>query len=235
MGLEEFMKPSLLEITYRKIKEDITFGRLAPGQRLIVSELSKEFGISHTPINEALNRLVTEGLVQAIPRKGMQVRRITLEEIEDVLEARLMCELFCVEPAIAKVMSNPQILKEFEECLKDYEEAVCAKDINDNKKHVEIEMQFHLSYVSLSGNKKIIQIYEGLKANQYALYAYATKKVPLSDRRYDEIIKEHNEVYRALCRHDALRLNRAIKTHIDNVRSDIHYLIEEDKNIAFNS
>jgi len=225
MGLQEFMKPSLLEITYRKIKDDIIFGRLEPGQRLVVSELSKEFGISHTPINEALNRLVTEGLVEAIPRKGMQVKKISWEEIEDIIETRVMCETFCVEPAIAEVQRCPEILMKFEDSIRSYEKIVIAEDLVDNEKHVEMEMQFHLLYVSLCGNKKIIQIYESLKANQYALYAYTIKKVPLSHKRYIEIIKEHKEIYKALAEYNAEKLRKAIITHINNVENDIRFSV----------
>ena len=76
------------EFVYRSLKEQIISGRLAPDTRLIELAIAAEFGVSRTPVREALKRLAAENLVLADPARGMIVHAPDAAEIEDVFVVR---------------------------------------------------------------------------------------------------------------------------------------------------
>ncbi|MEG1857994.1 MAG: GntR family transcriptional regulator, partial [Pseudoflavonifractor sp.] len=116
---------TLVDQLYTKIKEDIVACNLTAGQKLIFRELAAHYSASETPIKQALNRLVAEGLVESVPRKGMWVRKITDSEILEILDIRLMIELYDIENVIIALNSNLKLRHMFEENLATHYE--CGK------------------------------------------------------------------------------------------------------------
>ena len=74
----------LRDVVFNTIKDGILTGRLKPGERLLENQLAEELGVSRTPIREALRMLEIENLVDLIPRKGAQVRKMSEKDIKDV-------------------------------------------------------------------------------------------------------------------------------------------------------
>ena len=70
LNLEQYVSVSLVDVVTEKIRSNIYSGKYLPGQRLVVREISEELGVSHTPVKDALNRLVSEGYVVALPRRS---------------------------------------------------------------------------------------------------------------------------------------------------------------------
>ena len=82
----------LRDVVFNNIKDGILTGRLRPGERLLENQLAEELGVSRTPIREALRMLEIENLVDLIPRKGAQVKKMSEKDIKDVLEIRKVLE-----------------------------------------------------------------------------------------------------------------------------------------------
>ena len=89
MALE---KTNLSEQAYRLLTERILNGKYPAGTRLTEEALAAEFGISRTPLREALRRLTTEGLLEALPKRGLRVTSPTEAEIAELFECRSMIE-----------------------------------------------------------------------------------------------------------------------------------------------
>lgn len=83
---------SLIEIALQKMKHAIVCGELAPGFKLKVDALSKAYGISSSPIREALNRLAQEGVVHASDNKGFRVAPISVEDFTEISRIRVLLE-----------------------------------------------------------------------------------------------------------------------------------------------
>lgn len=83
---------SLHEHIYLTLRDDITEGRIRPGERLIELALAERFGVSQGSVREALRRLDQEGLLVTQPRRGTRVRELTLAEIDDIFEVRAELE-----------------------------------------------------------------------------------------------------------------------------------------------
>ena len=106
-------KNTLKEQAYSIIKENIINCTYAPSSFLVESELMQQVGASRTPIREALNKLEQEGLVQIIPKKGVMVTGLTLTEINQTFEARLLLEPFIISNYMDAL--DDQMLQKVEE------------------------------------------------------------------------------------------------------------------------
>ena len=87
---------SLTERAYRQIKAEIISCRLAPGRKLVISELVSGMGFSLGAVREALSRLTSEGFVEAETNKGYRVAPITQRDLEDLTRARVLIEVECL-------------------------------------------------------------------------------------------------------------------------------------------
>src|ERR1700753_983499 len=83
---------SLLDTAYDEIKRRITICAFRPGYYLNEAEISTMLGIGRTPVQHAIDRLMVEGLVQVMPRKGIIVKPVSLDEVMQTIEVRLLNE-----------------------------------------------------------------------------------------------------------------------------------------------
>src|SRR5918997_618134 len=90
---------SLTKRTYEALKQDVLTCALRPGAQIFEAELATRYGTSKTPVREALSTLVQEGLVQVLPRRGYLVAPITLRDVQEVFQLRLLLETAAAELA----------------------------------------------------------------------------------------------------------------------------------------
>lgn len=217
-----FERPSLTDIVYEQLKQDICIGELAPGQKLIIDDMIKRYNVSNTPIKEALNRLVSEKLVDAVPRRGMFVHDFTFKEITDFHEAREMIELFCVQKAVKAVKKDPDILLKFEQNL--IESGHKVGSFYDYLGHVSLDGDFHKLFVALSSNAVLIDQYNRLNVILFCYRHYVTKRMPLSQRGKTQ--KEHEAIYSGLLAGDEKALLKALSTHLNTASQSLQVLQE---------
>lgn len=94
-----------------------------PGTYLNEAQITRQLNIGHTPVHQALDRIMVEGLVQVIPRKRVVVQSISLNEVLSILEVRLVNELYCVELAVErnamlKFARLQEIVRNAERCFR---------------------------------------------------------------------------------------------------------------------
>jgi DNA-binding GntR family transcriptional regulator len=100
MTLRDAIGTTLTDRAYRQIREDILSGALPPGRRLRLAPLKTQYGIGASPIREALARLCGDGLVTLEERRGFAVAGISLEELWDVSETRILIETAALAESI---------------------------------------------------------------------------------------------------------------------------------------
>jgi DNA-binding GntR family transcriptional regulator len=131
---------------YRELKSMIVDRKLKPGDKILQEKISREFGVSRTPLMCALKKLEQEKLVRAVPRRGFYVRRFTMEEILEAFELREILEGLAARRA-AVVISPPQA----EKLRTFFKEA----DVSDNaasiKRYSEEDRRFHQFLIELGG------------------------------------------------------------------------------------
>jgi len=84
---------SLSEQARDALLESIVSGKLAAGTRLTEEYLSSEFGISRTPVRDALSRLESDGLIERLPKRGYQVKQLDAQAVAELLDCRIEVEL----------------------------------------------------------------------------------------------------------------------------------------------
>ena len=91
---------SLVEIAYARLRRDIIFGNLAPGQKLRIDDVRGRYGLGATPLREALSRLCAVGLVEATTQRGFRVSSVSVEDLDDVTESRVGLETALLRESI---------------------------------------------------------------------------------------------------------------------------------------
>jgi DNA-binding GntR family transcriptional regulator len=226
LDLREYVRTSLVDLVAGRIRTGIFAGRYLPGRKLIVRELSEEFGVSHTPVKDALNRLAAEGLVEAYPGRSMVVRSFTNDEMIESMGVRLMCEVFYAEEIVRNAADDPTLIEEMDLLWKDMEKLLAAEDDFDPESWVSYETKFHRRYMAVCGNKKLTDVYNALDTNRFTYFAYLyNNKVPLGQRTYACNMIEHREIIDALKEGNADRLGRAVARHV--VRACEDYEVDE--------
>ena len=213
-----------MDLAYRAIKKDINTRTFTPGQKIIVRELAERYGTSETPIKQALNRLVTEGLVETLLRRGMRVKEMAWDWVEESLEARRMIETFCAKQAIIAVENDSNITKKFETNIRRHSKIIAdAPDIAHYLEYAQLDYEFHRLLVTCSGNNKIVDMFKTLGSHLYMNYIYGVQK----PSRAVEGVEEHKAIWNALKNRDLPLLIEAIETHISNGKANMRAIVEE--------
>lgn len=223
MEARHYQQHTLVEVAYTSLKHDITTGLLKPGHKVNIRELNERYGISETPIKQALNRLISEGLIESTPRKGVSVREINWDDIEELLDIRLMMETYYVGAAIQALRADPQrrekMLRNVTEHLRLVEHGM---GVEDHFKAYSLDLEFHQMYMSYSGNKRVMLVYNHLGTHDYAYYIYGKQSKEATILG----VLEHQEIYCALLDADEQRLQRSIENHIANAKTKISSVLK---------
>jgi DNA-binding GntR family transcriptional regulator len=217
---------TLVEVAYKAIKKDITERKLVPEQKIIIRELFERYGISETPIKQALNRLVTEGLVETIPRRGMKVRKVKWEEIEELMDIRLMIETYYIKQAIETFKNSPDIQEKFSKNVTEHKRMIeNISSLNDYFQNYSLDQEFHQLFIKCSKNKRMVQIYSNLGTHAYAYYVYGRQP----SEGMIAGVREHEAIYNALAAGDEEQLRSSIEMHIVNAKKNVHEMFQKDQ------
>ncbi|HBI83224.1 MAG TPA: GntR family transcriptional regulator [Alcaligenaceae bacterium] len=133
------------------IKDQILDGRLAPGQRLISTDLVEQLGVSRGPLREAFRQLDAEGLIDVEPNRGAIVRRLGADEVKNLYEIRIALEGFAARLAAEKINEgdNRAFLEDvLHRGRRHRKDPVFSAFVNDNR-------EFHQAIVHLCGNPEL--------------------------------------------------------------------------------
>lgn len=222
--MEEIVSTLLVDLAYKLIIDDAYHKKLIPGQKIMVRELSERYNISVTPIKQALNRLVSEGIVETIPRRGMILRSLSVKDIQDTVQVRLLIEQYSVPFSIACAQNNPAFLEQLEENLSILEKTISEAFDTDYYVHmVNVDFDFHKMLVASTGNEKLYEIYDSLGTHCMITYLYGKKEIS----RAKASLEEHRRIFNALKSGSPSELSAAVSDHIDQVRKEYELNVSE--------
>ncbi|MBT9133583.1 MAG: putative HTH-type transcriptional regulator LgoR [Firmicutes bacterium] len=224
MDVKHYQNHTLVDIAYLALKSDIAEGTLLPGQKLITRELSERYGVSETPIKQALNRLISESLVENTPRKGMRVKDIDLVSLEELLDVRRMVETYYAAPIIKHFAANGDLQGRFRRNLDEHRQLVLyGVDARDHVRNYALDLEFHQMYIGCASNARIAQVYNNLGTHVYACYIYKKQ----SQAETIAGVDEHEDIYQALVSGSLATLQAAVETHLDNARRKITSVLRD--------
>jgi DNA-binding GntR family transcriptional regulator len=193
------------ELIYERIETQIAEGHFKDGERLDEATLAKEFGISRTPLREALRRLSANGLVEFIPNRGTFVRQPDLVRLIEMFEVMAELEAWCARLAAARMTTAQAIL------LRQAASACeAALAINDSRSYYTHNARFHNLIYEASGNRFLA---EETRNMQRRLRPFRQAQLFVTDR-LGQSMKEHRDILTALEKGDAKVVEVLMREHI---------------------
>ncbi|MBZ4643391.1 MAG: transcriptional regulator, GntR family [Deferribacteraceae bacterium] len=200
---------SVREQVYEYLKSMINSGELKSGESVDIKLLAEKFGISKTPLRDALLQLEVDGFVKIMPRKGIVVASLTLEDIKNYYEIIASAESFIVQKYGHKLTENQiEQMRQFNLNMKE------ALNNNDFNGYYENNINFHNIYINLTDNKNMLKI---LKISKERLYDFPRKKEFVKDWELDSVLEHDNMII--------LLKNKKFKEAADYIR-EVHWSYE---------
>jgi len=221
--VEKIVAETLSEKVYQNIKAQITSNKLLPGQQLIIDQLAEQFGISPTPVREALANLSAEGLVERFANKTPRVAPISEKAVQRSYELRLLLEPYLVGVAIENLPHRPNLVDQLisvrKKALQIQAKATALKDLtpDEYEKHQSVGLVLQDVLLAALDDDFLSRLCSSLADYSVRIRLFAEA----SDKRHaiemvHTINDEHLVILDALLAGDKNRAQRATKEHLSN-------------------
>jgi DNA-binding GntR family transcriptional regulator len=218
-----FNKLSLSEQVEDALRQEITEGRVLPGERVSINDYQETWNISSTPFRDAIRALEMQGFVKVEPRKGVYVAPMNRETIREIFDLRIALECMAVELATPLV---PQ--EEAEAARSAYLEMPALFDRADAATLKTTDILVHDLARNHCGNRRLQRLLVG----QMDLFRWAQNSIiQQMPRSYEIALPEHLEIMNAICARDVSRATRAMRTHLENSRARLEAKLDEHENL----
>jgi len=199
---------------------------LEPGERISPAEIATELGVSITPVRDAVNQMAAEGLVTVTPRRGTIVSPISVRDIEELYEIRLM-----IEPQAAEITAgraSPDDIAHLQALAEQLEAELPAgvsrvDDLETYLREIEIDAELHASVVRAARNRRLDVLYDGLRT--HVLIARAV--FPRLYRAQPHRRGEHQRIVDAIAARDGVAAREAMAAHLRQALADTLRHVEE--------
>jgi DNA-binding GntR family transcriptional regulator len=206
-----------------RLRDLITRSELSPGERLNERLLTKRFGISRTPLREAVRILSSEGLVKLLPNRGAIVAPVTRADAEDlfqvmaVLEA-LGGELACQRASDADIAQVRELHEQMRKCH-------ARRDLDA---YFDFNQRIHQKVIDCARNAELTATYRRISIRIRRVRYMAN----LSTDRWDHAMDEHDQILEALVQRDSRRLKALLAVHLQNKYEVIRDWLEQNEKAA---
>ncbi|MVB11226.1 HTH-type transcriptional repressor RspR [Caprobacter fermentans] len=205
---------SLKEKAYHMIKEKIVSCEYLPNTFLNENILQKEIGVSRTPIRDAIGRLEQENLVRILPKKGIVVSDLSINEISSIYEVRLLIEPFAIERYADKIDKAT---------LLNYKNYYSQNNSFGNiDEAYQIDDEIHHIFISATQNKYLIQTYENIQVQNCRIRILSGKKI---EERMERSNQEHIRILDAVMSDQFEQAARYMAEHLQNAKKAAFSLI----------
>jgi DNA-binding GntR family transcriptional regulator len=200
---------SIRDQIYEAIQQSIVNNSYKPGEELQIDRLAEEFGVSTTPIREALIRLESSGLVQLIPNKGARVTAFREEDIRDTWEVRKL-----LEPYAAGLTAEQDLSQEIQELNSAFE--MLERGSQDGNLYIQSDIQLHELLYSHLSNELLKETLHNILQRSMRMRYFAEDVSKMHDQVVQEVIIEHKRILQALTARDREKTVEAVRRHIEN-------------------
>lgn len=201
---------ALYEEVAERLRQRIFQHELAPGAWIDEQALAEEYGISRTPLREALKVLAAEGLVTLKPRRGCYVTELSEKDLDEIFDIMALLEGRCAYEAVRKMGAGA--LRQLERLHEELERAAAKNDIDG---FFEANQGFHLTLQQIAGSRWLVQVIQDLRKvmklnRHHSLFI---------EGRLEQSLAEHRIIMDAVRDRDAERAEDAMRTHLRSGRA----------------
>ncbi|MCF8089141.1 MAG: GntR family transcriptional regulator [Desulfotignum sp.] len=205
-------KSDLTFKAYMAIRQMLFYNEIQPGQKIKYKDLATRIGVSMTPVIQALKWLEFLNIVRHESNKGYYINEVSVKEITEVYDTRLLLEVSLVPGIIGHL--NDQGIRQLAATLDDYKAAVAEDNYH---KRIMTDMTFHMTLAALS--KCHIQVKMLQELFDILLLRYNQNLFYLS--MTGTSLAEHEDIFNCIKKRDQVRLEASLKFHVDTVRNHI--------------
>lgn len=202
MKNESFQYPNAKERVFQTLSEWLVDGTLRPGERILEDELSKYFGLSRTPIREALQMLAEKGLIDILPSKGTRVAPIRVEDMRQIYPLLANLQSYAVKLAAGRVDST--VILDLEE-----KNAILAEKIRqgDTRKILDADLAFHQVILDLTQNQYLQNFISELTIHTWRVELNFFRQT----NTHSTSVEEHMQIINALRSSDFEEASKAVE------------------------
>jgi DNA-binding GntR family transcriptional regulator len=204
--------PTAVDYAYEQIWKQLVFSDERKEQRLSDVVLAEKLGVSRTPVRQALERLVQDGLVRADPRRGFRVRIFTAQDIQEIYDLRGALEVLALRLAAPRL--DPAKLRAQLDLLHTVRSQLDQRPIS---LFLQCDFELHTIIIRASGNSRLIHYLSTLRS-QFSMFQIKDVWYP---RRMEDSLDEHEKVLVALLEDDIDRAAQALAEHIAHAKANV--------------
>ena len=218
---------------YEQLRDALLTGKYPPNQKLVLKELSQELDVSPMPVREAMNHLENDGLVTKVPHQGYTVSPLSLGEMQELFELRMVLEAFALKSSVARIEEQSlqklfDLTGEMEQYIEEHEKKTNPPSSHpepEQKKFMAINREFHLTIVSAAGYTHLPAILHNIfdKSERYMNLLEFVVGLDRSD------LLDHQHIVQAIQSQDTEKAEHLITKHIQRVLAELkQYVIKHD-------
>ena len=218
--MEPIQRKALYQQVAERLRKRIYDHELRPGDAIDEKELCTAFGISRTPLREALKVLHTEGLVDLIPNRGCFVKRLDLAALHDLFPVMAVLEGLAAREAVERCTAED--FERLEQLHAQLEARAAAHDID---RYYEVNFEFHQALQELSRNRCLQRVAADLRQ----ILRLARHMQLTATGRLEQSLREHRKIMDAFRRRDPDAVEQTMKEHLhaqmqvlDRLEADQH-------------
>lgn len=202
---------------HERLRAMIIEFELRPGERLNEMHLSDRLGVGRTPIREAINRLLVEGLVEFQPNRGFLIRQFDVKEIEDLFEVRGIIEVGAVRLAVAR--ASDRSLKHLSEY---WQTILCNYAESSSDFLVQQDALFHEQLALLSENSALVYNIRHINSR-----IHFVRWANLHGQARKQTFEEHEAILEAISARDADRAAQEMFNHVTHRSGELRRAIAD--------
>jgi len=212
---------SLVDQTYQELRKNIIHLKLAPEQPLVEKDIATVFGISKTPVREALIRLQKDKLVNVVPKSGSYVSPVSLERYFEASFVRESLEVGCIKRLAEKGVTLVEEVKL--RSIINQQKLLLDTDPDNYIDFFNEDEKLHKSFFEYAG---IIGVWDLLNGAKAEIDRVRHLKRMLKLDRKQQVYDEHSEIVEAVIRRDPEKAQELLRFHIDTIETKINGLAE---------
>ena len=196
---------------YEQIKQDIIFGRLQPGAKLKLNAMRRLYQVSVSTIRETLNRLASEGFVQAAEQRGFFVTDVSRDDLVEVANLRILLECSALRTSIQNGDTHWEAdLVAAHHLLHRAEQKMLSGDHSQDEQWKARDSAFHHALIKACQSRNLMSLH-AILYDKYLRY-----QMLILTYRGEEAVQEHRAIFEAALARDGDAAARALEAHIRN-------------------
>ena len=206
-------------LVFETLKQEILDLELKPGQMISENELCKRFGVSRTPVREAVRKLEEQGFVISVPYSGTQVTLLNLDTIKQMIYMRVAVETMVMRDFMD--MATPLWMEEVRYAIRKQQALILEKEF-EPEQFYRIDAELHAIWFRAAGKMKIWDVIQAqqLHYTRFRMLDFVT------ETDFTRIIREHEELFELLEKKDIAGLEKALREHLYYSMKRMKYQID---------